>query len=87
MKRSKPGGWNHDAEVRHEAAHSLQVLGDQGKEAVPALERRLNDSNKGVRDRAVEALVAIEPERFQHLKAEQKIEENSGNLTSKVKVR
>jgi HEAT repeat protein len=63
-----------DAEVRSEAALSLQILGDQAKDAVPALEIRLNDSNKGVRDRIVEALLAIEPERFVHLKTERKIE-------------
>jgi HEAT repeat protein len=63
-----------EVNVRYAAIHSLSALGPSAKETVPALVRRLKDDDATVRAAAVEALVAIEPERFQHLKAERKIE-------------
>jgi HEAT repeat protein len=56
------------------AADSLGVLGLHAKDAIPFLERQTNSSHKGAREAAIEALLAIDPLRFRHWKAERKIE-------------
>ncbi len=63
-----------DKHVRQSAARMLGGLGEGGIGAVPALENKLNDPEKIVREAVVEALAAIDLHRFQHLKAERKIE-------------
>jgi HEAT repeat protein len=50
------------------------VLGPKAIDAVPAVERILNDKEKSVREAAAAALAQIDPQRFQHLKADRKIE-------------
>jgi HEAT repeat protein len=55
--------------VRHDAIESLGALGPDPKEAVPVLEQCLSDKEKNVRAAAPDALAAIEPERFEQLKA------------------
>ena len=55
--------------IRRDAIQSLGVLGPDAKEAVPVLERCLSDKDKNVRADTLDALAAIEPERFQKLKA------------------
>jgi hypothetical protein len=54
--------------VRLPAIGSLGTLGSEAKGAIPALERRMNDSDEEVREAVVHALVAIDPQRFQHLR-------------------
>lgn len=71
-----------DPIVRKFAADALASLGAEAKDAVPALTRLTNDfdgaggepGGRTVSDAAGDALVAIDPQRFQHLKAERKIE-------------
>jgi HEAT repeat protein len=56
------------------AVLGLEFLGPNAKDAVPFLERRVNDKNEKVRNGVRDALLAIDPERFQHLKSLRKIE-------------
>ena len=63
-----------DLDVRFCAVIALEQLGPDAKEAVPALERRLTETDAGLRGRTAEALKMIDPQRFRQLKAERKIE-------------
>jgi HEAT repeat protein len=60
--------------VRNAALESLASVGPDAKKAVPALETRLADTDKDVRTLAKSALLAIDPERYEQLKRERKIE-------------
>jgi len=58
--------------VRAEAMNSLAILGPDGQEAIPVLQRRLDDKDAATRTRVAEALVAINAARFGHLRAKDK---------------
>src|SRR5262249_4890714 len=51
-----------DKAERKEAAEVLEHLGAEGKEAIPALVAVLKDKDEEVRDAAILALIAIDPE-------------------------
>ena len=57
-----------DLDVRFCAVTGLEDMGAEAKEALPMLERRLNDSDPGLRGRTAGALQCIDPQRYQHLK-------------------
>ncbi len=56
------------AEVRIAAAIATDNLGPVAKDAAPALEARLTDSDPDIRTVAAAALLRIDRERYQHLK-------------------
>jgi hypothetical protein len=64
-------GLNDDVKVRHVAIFGVGEIGPDAKAAIPALESLLNDP--GVEGVPI-ALQKLDPQRFQHLKAERKIE-------------
>jgi HEAT repeat protein len=54
--------------VCRDALESLEKIGPDAKDAIPALERFLSNKDPSARRLAVDALIAIEPARFEDLK-------------------
>jgi hypothetical protein len=63
-----------EMDVRLSACKGLGLLGQDAREAVPSLEKNLQNGDWQFRFHIELALIAIDPDRFQHLKAERKIE-------------
>jgi HEAT repeat protein len=63
-----------DVGVRYAALIAAQLLGPDMKESVGAVEARLRDPDVSLRAEATQTLLAIDPQRYQHLKAGQKVE-------------
>ncbi len=60
--------------VRRSAINSIYVLNSAAKDLVPVLVRLLTDQNDGVRNEAADTIRMIDPDRYEQLKAEGKIE-------------
>jgi HEAT repeat protein len=63
-----------DVSVRRMAINSISVLPSPAKEAMPGLLRCLNDPDREVRDRAGYAIRTVDPDRYERLRAERRIE-------------
>jgi HEAT repeat protein len=61
-----------DTHIRKDAVILLGRMGPAAKVAIPTLEQRLHDPDREIQTAAMEALLAIDPDRFQHLKARRK---------------